>query len=376
MAQLLLSSSQKSSSKKKVLYLPSTPLNVLVAVAHAAAFSKEQVSQIVLIDQKNRDDNVYFKALKQREGGLFERVELTLGTAQGWQKIAERKRNFAMLSTLFHQFQPDVIAVGSDRRVEFQYLMHQGTLSDFKVEGWYMDDGLYSYAGRQSHWLKDSVNAVLKKIIYGTWWQEPRLVGSSLWIEQAWLFQPGQSILALNHKIKRELLAKWFASLEVKALSRAVFCGFGMDNQALERLQKTDVVMLIPHPNNIKKMHGYAERISAFMNKLKEKGKTVAIKYHPRTDGLDPLSLKKNNQFWVIPSHLAFEFVLPILKPQAVVVGDVGTTLLTTKWLRSDIQSIAVLPENNHFESDFRTLFRSFGVTVLSEFDSVLESAS
>lgn len=357
--------------KKKVLYFPSTPLNVLVAVAHATAHSKEQISQIVLIDQKNRHDNVYFNALTQWKNSPFERVDLTLGIAKGWQKIAERKKNFATLSNLYEQFKPDVIAVGSDRRVEFQYLMHIAKSSSSKVEGWYMDDGLYSYAGRNSHWLKDSVNTILKKVVYGLWWQEPRLVGTSDWITQAWLFKPEQSIKALNHKAKQVLRSTWFASPCVQALSRAIFYDFGMNTLALERLQKADVILLIPHPNNIKKMRGYPDRVLHFIENLKQQGKAVAIKYHPRTEGLDPLCLQKNNPFWVMPSSLAFEFVLPMLKSNAIVVGDVGTTLLTTQWLRPDIQSIAVLPEQNDFESEFKTLFLSFGVTVVSDFDSI-----
>ncbi|MCF6346492.1 MAG: alpha-2,8-polysialyltransferase family protein [Thiomicrorhabdus sp.] len=362
-----------SAQKRKVLYLPSTPLNLLVSVAHAVAHSSEQIAQIVLIDQKSGDENVYFKALKSWNASPFEKVELTLGVAQGGGKIIERKKNFKKLSTLFHQFQPNVIAVGSDRRVEFQYLMHLGSLSSPNVEGWYMDDGLYSYAGRKSNWLKDTVNATLKKMVYGRWWQEPRLVGSSPWIKQAWLFQPDRSISALNQKIKRTLQTKWFASSEVQALSCAIFDEIGMNTLALERLQKADVILLIPHPNNIKKMCGYIERLTCFMEKLQAKDKRVVIKYHPRTEGVDPLFLQKNKRFWVMPSSLAFEFVLPMLKSNAIVVGDVGTTLLTTQWLRPDIQSIAVLPEQNNFERNFKALFLSFGVTVVSDFDSIID---
>ncbi len=366
-------SSFKQMSKRKVLYLPSTPLNVLVAVAHASTLSKEQISQIVLIDQKNRDNNVYFKALQQWKNSPFEKVELTLGIAKGWQKKAERTKNFTVLASWFEQFQPNVIATGSDRRVEFQYLMHMSLSNASSVEGWYMDDGLYSYAGRKSHWLKDSVNSVLKKIVYGHWWQEPRLVGSSLWIKQAWLFQPDRSIDALNAKVKQALPTQWFTSLDVQVISRAICEGFGLKDVAIERLKEVDVVVLIPHPNNIKKMLGYPERVGRFVGALNKQGKRVAIKYHPRTKELDPLFLQDDENSWVMPSGLAFEFVLPMLKPQAIVVGDVGTTLLTTKWLRPDIQSIAVLPEKNEFESDFRALFLSFGVTVLNDFNAIAD---
>jgi hypothetical protein len=360
-----------ASNKKKVLYLPSTPLNVLIAAAHATAFSEEQASQVVLIDQKSLDDNVYFNALNHWQDSPFECVDLTLGQAKGWDKVTERKGNFAKLAGLVEQFQPDVIAVGSDRRVEFQYLMHLCKSQFSTVQGWYLDDGLYSYAGRPYKWFKDAINSVLKKMGYGLWWQEPKTVGASNWIEQAWLFQPNHAVAELQAKQCHVIDPKWFTSDQVKGLSKAILSDYQVNDSVLQALQSVGVFLLIPHPNNIKKMNGYEKHIFKFLAFLKQQGISVAVKYHPRTPRADPLKLVKEYNALLLPSGLAFEFILPFLKWQSHVVGDVGTALLTAQWLRPDLHVTAVLAEDDEFQKTFKRIYEQLGLSMVTEFSSI-----
>ncbi len=360
-----------TSNKKKVLYLPSTPLNVLIAVAHATAFSEEQISQVVLIDQKSLDDNVYFNALNHWQDSPFESVDLTLGQAKGWDKVTERKGNFAKLAGLVNRFKPGVIAVGSDRRVEFQYVMHICQLKPSATEGWYLDDGLYSYAGRPYKWFKDAINSGLKKMSYGLWWQEPKTVGASNWIDQAWLFQPKHAVAALQAKQCHVIDPEWFTSDQVKGLSKAILSDYQVNDSVLQTLQSVGVFLLIPHPNNIKKMTGYEKRIFKFLAFLKQQGISVAVKYHPRTPQADPLKLVKEYNALLLPSGLAFEFILPFLKGQSHVIGDVGTALLTAQWLRPDLQITAVLAEDDEFQKTFKRIYEQLGLSMVTEFSSI-----
>lgn len=360
-----------ASNKKKVLYLPSTPLNVLIAAAHATAFSEEQISQVVLIDQKSLDDNVYFNALNHWQDSPFECVDLTLGQAKGWDKVTERKDNFAKLAGLVEPFQPDVIAVGSDRRVEFQYLMHLCKSKLSAVQGWYLDDGLYSYAGRPYRWFKDAINSVLKKMSYGLWWQEPKTVGASSWIDQAWLFQPSHAVVALQAKQCHLIDPKWFTSDQVKGLSKTVLSNYQVNDSVLQTLQSVGVFLLIPHPNNIKKMTGYEKRIFRFLAFLKQQGVSIAVKYHPRTPLADPLNLVREYNVLLLPSGLAFEFILPFLKWQSHVIGDVGTALLTAQWLRPDLKVTAVLAEEDEFQKTFKRIYEQLGLSIEIEFSNI-----
>ncbi len=357
--------------KKKVLYLPSTPLNVLVSVAHASVFSEQQTSEIVLIDQKRLKNNLYYDALNAWKDTPFEKVSLTLGQAKGWRKIVERKRNFRELKCLFEGFQPDVIAVGSDRRVEFQYLMHLCQHTNPAVEGWYLDDGLYSYSGRPYKSIKDGVNSLLKKISYGFWWQEPKTVGASDWIKRVWLFQPKYAMTILQAKNCETLEPKWFTSAQIKNFSKVVASTCQMHALELQMLGTVGVFLLIPHPNNIKKMSGYEGRIFKFLDSLKQKGISVAVKYHPRTVQEDPLGFIEKYGALLLPSSLAFEYVLPFLKQGAYIIGDVGTALLTAQWLRPDLNVFAVLAENDAFQASFKNIYAQLDLRVVAEFKDI-----
>jgi hypothetical protein len=357
--------------KTRVLYLPSTPLNLLVSVAHATAYNDEQNAQLVLIDQKSLDNNPYFKALIGWEESPFEQVDLTIGKAKGFNKLAERKVNFSKLVNIAHSFKPSVIAVGSDRRVEFQFLMQYCRQKVGLVSGWYMDDGLYSYAGRPYKWFKDKINGILKKLVYGLWWQEPQTIGASTWIDQAWLFSPKHAITPLQQKQIALIKPEWFDQRQVVSFSERVLLQFALDQTVKSRIQTADLFLLIPHPNNIKKMTGYENRIELFLTELNQLGLKVMIKYHPRSQGKDALNLAERYGAYVLPNNLAFEFVLPLINSSAIILGDVSTVLMTARWLRPDITTLAVLAEDDEFAQRFRSIIHGFEIPILESFDDV-----
>ncbi len=352
----------------RILFMPSTPLNVIVSAALAVQFKQQVQSQIWLIDQKNVSDNPYFKALNQWPSSPFDKVELFAGKASGYQKLHERQQNFSALTACLTEFQPEIVAVGSDRRIEFQFVMQQLKNSGAVPQGIYLDDGLYSYAGRESSFIKDAVSSLLKKISYGWWWQEPKTVGASSLIEQAWLFSPEQSIPLIAEKSCQLLQPQWFVTPEISDLSRTLAQQLDFNVSALAEL---DVVILIAHPNNIEKMPGYAQRVQALISRMHSRGKRVGVKYHPRSDTIDALDLVTHGAKVVIPSQLAFEFCLPVFSENCRVIGDVGTALFTTKWLRPDIEVSAVLDSSDKFQKKYTELTTVAGIRVVNRIEEI-----
>lgn len=349
----------------KVLYLPSTPFNVLVSAAMANARRENDCSHLWLIDQSQTTNNPYYQALMKWPNSPFEKIMVFSGEAKGWAKFIERQDNFKEIEQGLNQFKPDVIAVGSDRRIEFQYAMHWLKKQSFLVEGWYLDDGLYSYVGRPSNLLKDGVNSWLKKIVYGLWWKEPKTVGASGWIDKTWLFRPKQAVVELLHKNNQRVEPEWFTNSNMQQLSQLVFEEVGF---SYEFLSKVDYVVIVPHPNNQLKIQCYENRIKSLVSKLSAQGQKIAVKYHPRQIGEDDLDFLQDSNVSLISATLAFEFILPLLSPGATVIGDVCTALLTTKWLREDLCSIAVLNADDPFQKRFIPMFSSAGVTLLNDF--------
>jgi hypothetical protein len=87
----------------------------------------------------------------------------------------------------------------------------------------------------------------------------------------------------------------------------------------------------------------------------------VAVKYHPRNSCEDALGLK---QYGVdlLPSSVSYEAILPLLKSEVRVIGDVSSTLLLTRWLRPEIETISY--RNGTENSKFEQLFSDLGIQV------------
>lgn len=358
--------------KTSVLYMSSTPLNILVAIAHALAHADSQDSRLILIDQKNIDHNPYFDALNAWHDSPFKSVTLLPGLQTGFKKLRERKQNFRVIKRWLSEWSPQAIAVSSDRRIEFQFAMHQQRQQQSCV-GIYLDDGLYSYAGRRTTVLENAIGRTIKKLVYGVWWDEPVQVGSSSWIDQAWLFQPDSAIEDYRQKSVYALPSEWFASQSIQDLGATLSSKMGASTTEMAQLSTVDVCILIAHPNNILKMHNYQQKVDDFIASLTQRGMKVAIKYHPRVKDGDPLNLKARVDF-VVPSQLAFEFILPQFKPDVMIVGDVGTSVLTANWLKSESTVYAVLYEDDPFQLSFAGLFSQLGVAVVSTYQQIIEN--
>lgn len=360
---------------KHTLYLPSTPLNILLSIAHAAAFQSQQQAKIVLIDQKQLEDNRYYQSLRQAGENLFTEVAILPGLAKGKAKLQEREKNFEWIKSLLQDFPADEIVVGSDRRVEFQQAMHFMRSMDKHTTGVYLDDGLYSYAGKPYSWLKEPINALLKKLAYGFWWKEPQTVGASAWIDQAWLFQPQYAVQAIQAKPCHQIETNWFSLPEVQSISTEILGQYGIDVNAVQTLAEIDVFILFSHPNDIAQMPGYQERVEVFIQQLTEKNLKVAVKYHPRAQTEDDWGLAEKFDLFLAPRNLAFEFMLPILKSNSIVLGDVGTVVMTAKWLRPDVRSYAVLNEDDDYANQFRGIMEKLEIPLISKFEDCIEQS-
>jgi len=348
-----------------MLFLPSTPLNILLSSAFALNQDSKIAMEIWLIDQREISKNPYYQALLNWKESPFKLVKILPGKARGLYKLAERENNFSTIRSGLTRFKPDMVIVGSDRRIEFQYVMHYLDSFGKAVKGIYLDDGLYSYSGRKSHRIKDAFNALIKKMSYGSWWEEPKTVGVSSLIQQAWLFQPSLAIEALQGKSLMSINVDWFKSKELLSLSYALASALGVNALKLSEL---DSIILIPHPNNVKKIPNYIARLKKRIMQDIESGKKVGVKYHPRMPSVDEFNLNTVGVYEIIPTQIAFEFCLPMLSKKCTVLGDVGTALLTTKWLRPEINVKAVLDENDDFQKQFIALTKAMKIDIISDY--------
>ncbi|MBN1006627.1 polysialyltransferase family glycosyltransferase [Amphritea pacifica] len=339
------------------VYFVSTLLHLFTATAIAGERNNEK-AVLVFIDQPEGKVPQIFNLVQQWELSPFAEQHLFYGRLKGGlSKLKKRRQLFRDIKQLMERLQPTHIFVGNDRRIEFQYAMHIASSSGKRAVGHYMDEGTFTYVGRQaSSGMGDVVvDNLLKKLFYGLWWKNPLTVGESAWISEIHVAFPELIDPRLRSKTVHCLSAQSFQSASLKQLSRMMLQENGVNE---EQVRLLDVLITLPHESLFEKNNGYKEKILTLTAELKG---NVAVKYHPRNSCEDALGLKQYG-VELLPSSVSYEAILPLLKREVRIIGDVSSTLLLTRWLRPEIEAISY--RNGTENSRFEQLFSDLGIQV------------
>jgi len=290
----------------------SSPLHFFIATN--LAISHQGDNNIAIFISKNEETaQQYSKATRHCTDIFQQTYELSVDDEQA--KFSKRKVRFAQLKALISSTIPDRIFTGSDRRMEFQFAMHQASKVNAEVEGIYIDDGTVSYLGHKSinSIVHQYIDPTLKKLIYGLWWKNPLTTGSSSWISKAYLAV--KAVLCLPNE------------------------SFYLKNpQFLQQIKNT----ILKHfqPQNI------------------------AIKAHPKSKDMALLTQMFPESI-ALPNTLGMELLLPKLSNDTSIIGDVSTALLTAKWLKPKV-TVQAFEVNSDMSKQLKNLFHSLGITFLS----------
>jgi len=323
------------------LFLASTPFNMLTSAMVAFELPTGDKAYLGLIDQPE-NERAFVSAMNKWQDSPFQQSSLLSRQAKGKGKRQKRKIAFHNIAQLIDDVKPDKIYTGNDRRIEFQFAMHHSSKQQPRTTGIYLDDGTYSYLGRETHWLKDKIlDNLVKKLSYGFWWQQPSTIGASDWISQAILAFPESAVAALKakecHSLPENLERKEFKLL-------AQLCLDMFDYPANE-LTSIDALIMLPHES---------VATDQTKNKLRywlvNQGAKIAFKHHPRTLLTDD---QGDKEAWLIPDKaiqvpagIPMEVLLPLIQPTCLLAGDVSTALLTAKWLRPELEVTAFATSN------------------------------
>ena len=341
---------------ERTLYLPSTSFNLLACLLDMCQCQPVQ-AQLIMIDQHCAPP--YLSLLKEEGDFPFQRVDW-LPAAQGWNKPFQRRRDFQRLWQWTASFAPTEIVVGSDRRIEFQYLMHRFRRQGRTVKGVYLDDGLYSYMSWPRNRLSSWLDTMVKKLAYGFWWRTPPSVGDSEWIEEARLFAPAMARAALKQRSIVSLEGERLMNPPISRLVRRVVEQAGVE---AERLMEAEKVILMPHPHDLRHLNGFE---CSVRREVETAAGPVCVKYHPRAAGKDMLGLRRMGVS-ILPGHLPFEFFLPLLSEAVEVVGDLTTALLSTRWMRPALRVRALGHLDGRVDEALLRLYARFGVEMSGE---------
>jgi len=355
--------------KPAALFLVSTPLNLFIASGIAVQRADTMNAHLVFIDQGSITGNPYITATQDWPQSPFASVTvLPAKTRRLGDKLNTRRATFLQLETLIHQLTPAQIYTGNDRRIEFQFVMHVATRLNRNVTGAYLDDGTFTYVGRTDKGVQDTVfDNLMKKLVYGRWWRQPETVGGSTWISEAYVAFPALAHPLIQRKVLHSLDTECFRSPAILALSEKLLAQFALDRGVLQRL---DILFTLPHDSLIQHQGDYNRMLAGAIENLHNKGLRVGVKYHPRHDPINDLNLKTLDNIQVLPQRLGFEAILPLLG-NTTIIGDVSTTLLSSKWLRPDLKTVSLMLAPTAQSEEFLELFARLEIPVIKNVEQL-----
>ncbi|GGY52963.1 hypothetical protein GCM10011297_27220 [Bacterioplanes sanyensis] len=347
------------------LFLASTPLHLLNSVAIASR-SADINADLWLIDQPVVADNPYHQLLNHWQGSPFNQIHIS-GGQHGSQraKLNSRRQTFARLQQWVEQYRPATIFTGNDRRIEFQYAMHCAQQTGRCAKGVYMDEGTFTYVGRKASasFSDRIIDSGLKKLIYGRWWQSPPTIGGSAWIDEIFVAFPQLVHPLLQQKQAVPLQPLFEGNTVVQDFCQQLLNFFAANTADVGEL---DCILTLPHESIIERLPGYRDAMLRTVQTLQAAGLRTGIKYHPRNSNPDILNAAERDGFVLLPHRVPFEALLPLLPANPLIIGDVSSTLINSRWLRPDARLLSIANPNVDNYEAFCQLFAKLQVQVCS----------
>lgn len=350
---------------EKEVYFVSTPLHLLHAISAAMSSDKDIQSFLIIIDQPASRTNLYIQALGEWEESPFDKFYVFYSTSETTsEKYGMRKRVLSEIGRIIEEITPSVIYTGNDRRIEFLYGLSIMRKLNPDTKCIYIDDGIMTYVPRRYSY-ESFLEVLFKRFYYGFPYHRSRIVGGSPFIDVALVSFPDYVHSHLQNKVVRKSNGENLKSKDAKEFSTILLKKFSMDSKMVNSL---DVVQILPHRFELKRFKSFFKKVKEMINRLSESGYTLGVKYHPLQEG-DPLGLRDIDKVNILAADIAFEILLPILRDDAVVIGDVSTVLLTAKWLRPDQQIITIRNPEDHRHDKILPLMKKLGIIELSSPD-------
>jgi hypothetical protein len=342
-------------------YFVSTPLNTILATLLALQ-KPEEKAHLLCVDRREARPDPMMQALEQWSSSPFESIHILVSKGtKPWRSYALRQKAFTTIDALVARYRPARFYTCNDRRIEFLYGVEAARNLDYTPSCSYVDDGVYSYFPTEKRWYQESVaEQWLKKAVYGSWYNVPRVVGSSPLLESAYLLFPEKAHAYLQKITLHTLELTPLQEAPMQAFFRTFLDVAGI---TLPDLSTVSTVYILPHSSLFGRYPSFVDRVTGQVRTPGEAG-GIGIKYHPREAGPDLLNLTQSPRVTVIPAEAPFEILLPLLAPGTALVGNVSTALLTAKLIRPDITVTALLSDADTRSRMLLPLFEALGIRV------------
>lgn len=313
----------------KTTYLAHTPYHVILAATMARSECDD--TELILIQDTN-SDRLAEEVTKADE---FTTVNIRPGLYAETNFLRRRVillRNILYLHQYLRRSPPDTLVVFNDRRPDVQAALHACQTATSV----YAEDGSNAYSSF-THESYSGVSLAARKLLYGYWYTSPEVLGTTPWIEEIRATHPDNLRSELQGYPVDCIPPNKISELQSSDWVRDYLSAVGI---TLESIHELDIVLALAHSSFASSVDGYIDAYTAILDNATDADLNVGIKYHPRDlDGY--LSTREYDGVFVLPNSVPFELISLGINPQATIIGDVSTVLLTAKMI-SEVRVVSI----------------------------------
>ena len=266
------------------------------------------------------------------------------------------------IGNFIRQHPIDHVYFGNDFKPLTQWIMYCAKAERPHCQITYMDEGIasYFYAFNKSRKILEWFEGRLKSITYGSWYERPKVLGSSKYVDNGLFTFPDQIQEEYRKLEIGSFPSNYFSHARVKK-----FIEFVVQDQDLkDKILNIDVLILLPSMNLVDTVYKDIRILRKLLEDFKKKNLVVGIKYHPKDKDGNAV-LDAGNQFTIVPTYLPAEIVFSLIDDDAIIIGDVSSALFSAKWLLPKSKIFALIPESSTITDSRLPLFKNIGVEIL-----------
>jgi hypothetical protein len=271
-----------------------------------------------------------------------------------WKVLIDRARAPA-LRTLSRALHPKRLFLFNEDNLS-QYLARHVKASGGAVYA--VEDGAAAYSSLEIRYKR--TERLKSKLFFGPSANVVKVEGSSRYIDAFFALFPEY----LRHELRRNPVK----ALPTSGLKR--LDGLSWPTNYLRRLDldpnslRCDTALLLAHSSNFKHWPHYARQLQQLTEDLRSASQRLAVSYHPREKRNDWLNLADHGITLIpqaVPAELIYLFNRHRLR---MVYGDIGTSLITSRWLLPNAQVISLMDTLELAHPELKRLFQGIRIQV------------
>jgi Alpha-2,8-polysialyltransferase (POLYST) len=361
-------------STHKNIFVAYTPYHVLLACCIAMSDNKDEQNYLLIVSNFS-DADILCKALKNWKDSPFLSIELFLGE-YGIDQMPKWKARFLRYFTVrsicskigkfINTLNINRIYLFNEDRPQSLYLLNLVKLSKGLCRAIFVEDGAVTYNSyiEKKNWIY----LFLGKIIYGYWWKNVEVMGSSPFFDSIKAVFPDFVRPELSQKKVEKIYVESFLNGNTNDFVYKYLENYGL---TLDKLNSFDGMILLSNSRIINQFPEYRKMIEKVIDLAQSKNLKVAVKYHPRDANVDHFELASKGVD-VLNSSVPIELIyLAVRGKFKFVIADFSTTLLSAVWMLDETLVISMGKILGGKDVRFISMLDQLGVALPEESENV-----